>query len=66
MSTIYSLPKATAQTARGHLTSHLHSLNTFTMNQEKLQQLQAQVRIGGKGTARRKKKVINLWQLLHD
>jgi len=54
-----SLPKATAQTARGHLTSHLHSLNTFTMNQEKLQQLQAQVRIGGKGTARRKKKVVH-------
>jgi len=29
------------------------------MNQEKLQQLQAQVRIGGKGTARRKKKVVH-------
>ncbi|KAK2144982.1 hypothetical protein LSH36_713g01120 [Paralvinella palmiformis] len=29
------------------------------MNQEKLKQLQAQVRIGGKGTARRKKKVIH-------
>merc|ERR1712117_215495 len=54
-----SLPKATAQTAGGHRTSHLHSLNTFTMNQEKLQQLQAQVRIGGKGTARRKKKVVH-------
>jgi len=54
-----SLPKATAQTARGHRTSHLHSLNTVTMNQEKLQQLQAQVRIGGKGTARRKKKVVH-------
>merc|ERR1712001_782961 len=44
---------------RGHRTSHLHSLNTATMNQEKLQQLQAQVRIGGKGTARRKKKVVH-------
>merc|ERR1711863_41910 len=31
----------------------------FTMNQEKLKQLQAQVRIGGKGTARRKKKVVH-------
>merc|ERR1712037_9600 len=30
-----------------------------TMNAEKLQQLQAQVRIGGKGTARRKKKVVH-------
>merc|ERR1711983_451317 len=35
-------------------TSTLH-----TMNQEKLKQLQAQVRIGGKGTARRKKKVVH-------
>lgn len=34
---------------------------TFTnsMNQEKLAKLQAQVRIGGKGTARRKKKVVH-------
>ncbi len=30
-----------------------------TMNQEKLKQLQAQVRIGGKGSARRKKKVVH-------
>uniref|UniRef100_A0A671VBH4 Transcription factor BTF3 n=2 Tax=Sparus aurata TaxID=8175 RepID=A0A671VBH4_SPAAU len=30
-----------------------------TMNQEKLAKLQAQVRIGGKGTARRKKKVVH-------
>ncbi|XP_054240135.1 transcription factor BTF3 homolog 4 isoform X1 [Indicator indicator] len=29
------------------------------MNQEKLAKLQAQVRIGGKGTARRKKKVVH-------
>ena len=29
------------------------------MNQEKLDKLQAQVRIGGKGTARRKKKVVH-------
>lgn len=29
------------------------------MNAEKLAQLQAQVRIGGKGTARRKKKVVH-------
>jgi nascent polypeptide-associated complex subunit beta len=29
------------------------------MNQEKLKQLQTQVRIGGKGTARRKKKVVH-------
>ena len=33
--------------------------SNFKMNQEKLKQLQAQVRIGGKGTARRKKKVVH-------
>uniref|UniRef100_A0A7N5ZPR6 Transcription factor BTF3 n=2 Tax=Anabas testudineus TaxID=64144 RepID=A0A7N5ZPR6_ANATE len=33
--------------------------NSNTMNQEKLAKLQAQVRIGGKGTARRKKKVVH-------
>jgi len=32
---------------------------TDNMNVEKLKQLQAQVRIGGKGTARRKKKVVH-------
>ncbi|KAK2868999.1 hypothetical protein Q7C36_000870 [Tachysurus vachellii] len=31
----------------------------YKMNQEKLAKLQAQVRIGGKGTARRKKKVVH-------
>merc|ERR1712071_118022 len=31
----------------------------YIMNQEKLAKLQAQVRIGGKGTARRKKKVVH-------
>ena len=31
----------------------------FKMNPEKLKQLQANVRIGGKGTARRKKKVVH-------
>lgn len=39
-------------------TTHLPS-PLIAMNQEKLQQLQAQVRIGGKGTARRKKKVVH-------
>uniref|UniRef100_A0A6G1RLP0 Transcription factor BTF3 n=1 Tax=Hypotaenidia okinawae TaxID=2861861 RepID=A0A6G1RLP0_9GRUI len=34
-------------------------LRHSTMNQEKLAKLQAQVRIGGKGTARRKKKVVH-------
>jgi len=33
--------------------------NTIKMNPEKLKQLQAQVRIGGKGSARRKKKVVH-------
>merc|ERR1711881_382946 len=33
--------------------------STNTMNVEKLKQLQAQVRIGGKGTQRRKKKVVH-------
>ncbi|KAK1340008.1 hypothetical protein QTO34_018572 [Cnephaeus nilssonii] len=37
-----------------------HALEfTNSMNQEKLAKLQAQVRIGGKGTARRKKKVVH-------
>ena len=31
----------------------------FKMNPEKLKQMQANVRIGGKGTARRKKKVLH-------
>ncbi|KAJ1170165.1 hypothetical protein NDU88_002046 [Pleurodeles waltl] len=35
------------------------SVTDFIMNQEKLAKLQAQVRIGGKGTARRKKKVVH-------
>merc|ERR1711976_786521 len=33
--------------------------DTIKMNAEKLKQLQQQVRIGGKGTARRKKKVVH-------
>merc|ERR1711976_1075366 len=33
--------------------------DTIKMNAEKLKQLQANVRIGGKGTARRKKKVVH-------
>uniref|UniRef100_A0A8C8R8A6 Transcription factor BTF3 n=1 Tax=Pelusios castaneus TaxID=367368 RepID=A0A8C8R8A6_9SAUR len=37
----------------------LVGLRHSTMNQEKLAKLQAQVRIGGKGTARRKKKVVH-------
>uniref|UniRef100_A0A8C1URM3 Transcription factor BTF3 n=1 Tax=Cyprinus carpio TaxID=7962 RepID=A0A8C1URM3_CYPCA len=34
-------------------------VSEVSMNQEKLAKLQAQVRIGGKGTARRKKKVVH-------
>merc|ERR1712236_206681 len=34
-------------------------VSELKMNQEKLKQLQAQVRIGGKGTVRRKKKVVH-------
>ncbi|KAL6113739.1 uncharacterized protein ACO6RY_04655 [Pungitius sinensis] len=34
-------------------------MKEFIMNQEKLAKLQAQVRIGGKGSARRKKKVVH-------
>ncbi|KFO20925.1 Transcription factor BTF3 like protein 4 [Fukomys damarensis] len=50
--------------ARGHPTelAQVWSLGrrfTNSMNQEKLAKLQAQVRIGGKGTARRKKKVVH-------
>jgi len=36
------------------------------MNQEKLKQLQSQVRIGGKGTARRKKKVVHRTAVTDD
>jgi len=36
------------------------------MNAEKLKQLQAQVRIGGKGTARRKKKVVHRTATTND
>ncbi|KAM9392316.1 transcription factor BTF3 homolog 4-like isoform 2-T2 [Pholidichthys leucotaenia] len=50
--------------AAKRLTATLKGLQEFlmkevTMNQEKLAKLQAQVRIGGKGTARRKKKVVH-------
>ena len=34
-------------------------VSEIKMNQEKLKLLQAQVRIGGKGTVRRKKKVVH-------
>merc|ERR1712001_118406 len=44
---------------RGHRTSHLIKKTKATMNAEKLQKLQAQVRLGGKGTQRRKKKVVH-------
>ncbi|MBN3293608.1 BT3L4 factor, partial [Polypterus senegalus] len=37
----------------------LENTRHFSMNQEKLAKLQAQVRIGGKGSARRKKKVVH-------
>merc|ERR1712154_150393 len=40
------------------LLSHTNQ-DTVKMNAEKLKQLQANVRIGGKGTARRKKKVVH-------
>merc|ERR1739848_772610 len=42
-----------------NLVDFLGLSSTNSMNVEKLKQLQAQVRIGGKGTARRKKKVLH-------
>merc|ERR1739848_115153 len=42
-----------------NLVDFLGLSSTNSMNVEKLKQLQAQVRIGGKGTARRKKKVVH-------
>uniref|UniRef100_G3UBE2 NAC-A/B domain-containing protein n=1 Tax=Loxodonta africana TaxID=9785 RepID=G3UBE2_LOXAF len=52
-----SLPSHLAGGTRGQ---ELQALMKETiMNQEKLAKLQAQVRIGGKGTARRKKKVVH-------
>ena len=41
------------------LLTYPYLLYSPSMNSEKLKQLQAQVRIGGKGTARRKKKVVH-------
>jgi len=41
------------------INTNIKMVADFKMNQEKLKQLQAQVRIGGKGTARRKKKVVH-------
>ncbi|PWA30069.1 hypothetical protein CCH79_00009678 [Gambusia affinis] len=61
----------TQQGGTAHVTSHPHNRVLLfaasdkvkreknTMNQEKLAKLQAQVRIGGKGTARRKRKVVH-------
>merc|ERR1739848_441592 len=42
-----------------NLVDFLGLSSTNSMNVEKLKQLQAQVRIGGKGTVRRKKKVVH-------
>ena len=54
-------PRARGYTVR--TTAYIYRITftelQFKMNQEKLKQLQAQVRIGGKGTARRKKKVVH-------
>merc|ERR1712002_1236852 len=41
------------------INTNIKMVADFKMNQEKLKQLQGQVRIGGKGTARRKKKVVH-------
>merc|ERR1711899_721728 len=43
----------------GNLLNFRVLTHRYNMNVEKLKQLQAQVRIGGKGTARRKKKVVH-------
>merc|ERR1712141_813517 len=44
---------------RNYLTPTKMVTDTVKMNAEKLKQLQANVRIGGKGTVRRKKKVVH-------
>ena len=49
----------TAPIASSLISVPLVSSSSTSMNSEKLKQLQAQVRIGGKGTARRKKKVVH-------
>merc|ERR1711936_1512754 len=47
------------QRLRTQLTNSNNNQDTVKMNAEKLKQLQANVRIGGKGTVRRKKKVVH-------
>merc|ERR1712141_439006 len=47
------------QRYRTQLTNNNNNQDTVKMNAEKLKQLQANVRIGGKGTVRRKKKVVH-------
>merc|ERR1711874_485925 len=47
------------QRLRTQLNNRNNSQDTVKMNAEKLKQLQANVRIGGKGTVRRKKKVVH-------
>merc|ERR1711953_7074 len=47
------------QRLRTQLTNRNNNQDTVKMNAEKLKQLQANVRIGGKGTVRRKKKVVH-------
>ena len=41
-------------------------VSEFSMNAEKLKMLQAQVRTGGKGTVRRKKKVVHRTATSHQ
>merc|ERR1712042_279974 len=43
----------------GNTLGHPDSVQKLTMNSDKLTKMQEQVRIGGKGTARRKKKVLH-------
>ncbi|XP_073936238.1 transcription factor BTF3 homolog 4 isoform X1 [Castor canadensis] len=54
---LYSLSVIISFDSSGLQIGKLRFINS--MNQEKLAKLQAQVRIGGKGTARRKKKVVH-------
>merc|ERR1712203_33285 len=58
-SAVSNITQLTTETSHKQTTNTKINQDTVKMNAEKLKALQAQVRIGGKGTVRRKKKVVH-------
>merc|ERR1712203_973929 len=58
-SAVSNITQLTTETSHKQTTNTKINQDTVKMNAEKLKKLQAQVRVGGKGTARRKKKVVH-------